>query len=301
MTASSHAVSAPALPLLLSTDADFSLLVTAEGLLLSASATVWERLGWDPASCARHGVWAAVVEGGQRAAVRHLLADAVAAGTARTTLWLPSARGPLWVDAAATLVQGRNKDTRPAVLVTARDVTHDLAASSQIAASEHQWRMAFEHSPIGGVLLDAEGGVLVVNGAMCRMTGWREHELTRMDVTDVVVCEGGRPWREWWQELTHGGPGVTAEADRTVRTAAGHTFWGRLSAASLASSTSSARVVMQVEDITSRREAELELADRALNDALTGAPNRFFTRQWLASALEDHPGAGVGVVLERTG
>lgn len=288
-----------------STDADFALLVTADGGLLSASTTVWDRLGWDHTQCARHGLWAAVVDGGQRAAVRHLLSETFTTGSARTTLWLPSVRGPLWVDAAAKLVDvsdvsdvsGASNVAPRAVLVTARDVTHDLAAESQISASEHQWRMAFEHSPIGGVLLDAEGGLLVVNGAMCRMTGWREHELTRMDVTQVVVCEGGRPWREWWGDLTHGGPGFTADVDRTVRTADGRTFWGRLSAATLASSTSSARVVMQVEDITSRREAELELAERALNDGLTGAPNRFFTRQWLASALEDHhPGAGVGVL-----
>ena len=37
-----------------STDADFALLVTADGGLLSASTTVWDRLGWDHTQCARH-------------------------------------------------------------------------------------------------------------------------------------------------------------------------------------------------------------------------------------------------------
>jgi PAS domain-containing protein len=72
------------------------------------------------------------------------------------------------------------------VLITARDITHDLAATTQLAASELQWRVAFEQSPIGGALLDADGGVLVVNQALAAMTGWREHELTRMDVTQLV-------------------------------------------------------------------------------------------------------------------
>jgi hypothetical protein len=85
-----------------------------------------------------------------------------------------------------------------------------------------------------------------------------------------------------------------------VLTATGERFWGRLTRPPLATdgsaTASCARVVMQIEDITSRREAELELADRALNDSLTGASNRFFTQQWLASALEDHPGGGVGVL-----
>jgi diguanylate cyclase (GGDEF)-like protein len=131
------------------------------------------------------------------------------------------------------------------------------------------------------------------------MTGWREHQLTRMDVTQLVVCEGGLPWEHWWAALV-GEQGLTSAVDRMVLTASGERFWGRLTAATLAdcgsATGSTARVVIQIEDITSRREAELELADRALNDSLTGASNRFFTQQWLASALEDHPGGGVGVL-----
>ena len=282
------------LPVLPSTDADFSVIVTPDGRLLAASRTVSEVLGWDVEQCAARGLWVAVVDEGQRAAVRQLLAQVVAAGTARMTLQAPSLLGPLWVDAAAKLV---GDEPGAPVFVTARDVTHDLAAASQLAASELQWRVAFEHSPIGGALLDATGGVLVVNAALCRMTGWREHELTRMDVTEVVVAEGGLPWQAWWEALA-GDAGGTSEVDRMVRRAQGEPFWGRLTAATLdpSASASAARVVMQVEDITGRREAELELANRALNDGLTGAPNRFFTRRWLASALEDHPGGGVGVL-----
>ncbi len=277
------------LPLLPSTDADFSMVLTPSGHLLAASGTVADVLGWDVEQCAAEGLWAAIVEESQRAAVRELLKQVVARGTARMTLQTPSTCGPLWVDAAAKLL--RDEPGTP-ILITARDVTHDLAAASQLAASELQWRVAFEHSPIGGALLDAAGAVLVVNEALCTMTGWREHQLTRMDVTEVVVCQGGRSWQEWWDALLLGG---TSEADRMVRTGTREPFWARLSAATVSSS-SGAHVVMQVEDITSRRDAELELANWALNDGLTGAPNRFFTRQWLASALEDHPGGGVGVL-----
>ena len=281
------------LPVLPSTDADFSFVITPAGRLLAASSTVPDVLGWDLEQCAREGLWVAIADEGQRAAARELLKQVAMSGTARMTLQVPSLQGPLWVDAAAKLLDGAPETS---FLVTARDVTHDLAASSQLAASELQWRVAFEHSPIGGALLDAAGGVLVVNDALCRMTGWREHELTRMDMSNIVVGDSGRPWQEWWEALTRGRAENAAEVDRMVNTATGGFFWGRLTAAPLASTASSARVVMQVEDITRRREAELELADRALNDALTGAPNRFFTRQWLASALEDRPGRGVGVL-----
>ena len=281
-----------AVPRLTATDADFVLKVTPGGHLLAASDTVADLLGWDLERCAREGLWVAIVDEAQRAGVRQLLAQVLATGAARTTLQAAAVAGTVWVDVAAKHLLD---DPGAPILIMARDVSDDLAAATQLAASELQWRVAFEHSPIGGALLEAGGGILVVNEALCRMLGWRAHELTRMDVTDVVVCQGGLPWPQWWDGLLSGAD-VTSTADRRLRTADGRQVWGRLTAASLVSPASPARVMMQLEDITGRREAELELANRALHDGLTGAPNRFLTRQWLASALEDHPGSRVGVL-----
>ena len=282
-------------PSLAGTDADFVLRVSPDGLLLGASDTVADVLGWDLHRCATEGLFAAIVDTTQRAAVRQLRAQVLATGSARTTLQASGVSGTLWVDVAAK--QLRDEPGAP-IHVSARDVSDDVAAATQLSASELQWRVAFEHSPIGGALLDAAGGILVVNAALCRTLGWREHELTRMDVTDVVVCSGGLPWDQWWDALLAGAQ-ETQTVDRMLRTADDRQVWGRLTAASVsapACPASPARVMMQLEDITGRREAELELANRALHDGLTGAPNRFLTRQWLASALEDHPGGGVGVL-----
>jgi diguanylate cyclase (GGDEF)-like protein len=55
-------------------------------------------------------------------------------------------------------------------------------------------------------------------------------------------------------------------------------------------------VVVQIKDVTQRREAELELANRALHDPLTGLANRFLVQQWLDGALQEHLGRDVGVL-----
>ena len=280
------------LPRLTSTDADLVFLLTPDGRLLAASDNVAPVLGWDLERWSGTGLWDAVVDDADRAAGRELLSQVLATGSARMTMQLSSATGRLWLDVAAKQLLG---EPGAPVLVSGRDVSDDVTAASELAASELQWRVAFEHSPIGGALIDGEGGILVVNDALSRLSGWTEHELTRMDVTELVVATGGLPWQPWWQELV-GGAGGTATADRMVRTADGRQAWGRLTAARLTSFGRPTRVVMQVEDITGRREAELELASRALHDGLTGAPNRFLTRQWLASAIDDHPGGGVGVL-----
>jgi diguanylate cyclase (GGDEF)-like protein/PAS domain S-box-containing protein len=277
---------------LTATDADVVVRVDGTGRLLAASSNVVDVLGWDLARCVSEGVEGAIDDEAQGLAVRQLLAQVVATGGARTTLQVSGTRGSVWLDVAAKHLVD---EPGAPILVSARDVSLDLTAAAHLAASEQQWRLAFEHSPIGGALLDATGGILVVNEALCRMLGWRELELHRMDVTDVVVCQGGLPWQEWWNDLLTG-VAQTSTADRMLRTSDGHQAWGRLTAASVRAPGSPARVIMQMEDITGRREAELELANRALHDGLTGVPNRFLTRQWLASALEDDPGSRVGVL-----
>ncbi len=274
-----------------STDADFSLLVRPDGTVVGASRTVTDVLGWD---LGPRRLWSEIVAEADRFAVEALLRQTVGGGSARMTLQLPTSRGAIWVDAAAKLVDAEAAH----ILITARDVSHDWEATTQLAAAELQWRVAFEHSPIGGALLDRSGSILVVNEALLEMTGWQAHQLTRMRVHDIVGPDGSSSWLDWWDALLRTGE---AQTDRALHSASGDRLYGRITAATLSAATLTSpgwdtRVVLQVEDITSRREAELELANRALNDALTGAPNRFLTRQWLVSALEENPGRGVGVL-----
>jgi diguanylate cyclase (GGDEF)-like protein/PAS domain S-box-containing protein len=282
----------PALRRLVATDGDFVMMVSPEGRLLAASDSVETVLGWNLAECAQLGICTAIVDEGQRAALRHVLAQVINTGGARSTVQLNAAFGRLWLDIAAK--QLTDKPGAP-IHISARDVSDDLAAARELAASEQQWRVAFEHSPIGGAMLNTSGAVLVANKALARMLGWRVHQLTHMDVTEIVESQGGLPWQDWWDGLLSGNSD-SPTTDRTLITAGGERLWSRLTGAVVISPSGDNRVILQFEDVTSRRQAELELANRALHDGLTGAPNRFLTHQWLGSALEDSPGSRVGVL-----
>jgi diguanylate cyclase (GGDEF)-like protein/PAS domain S-box-containing protein len=277
---------------LVHTDADYVLLLTPEGRLLAASANLETHLGWDLARAASEGILSAVEDEAQKAALTALQTRVQTTGSARGTVQLHSRTGLIWLDVAAKHL---TDEPGSPVHVSARDVSDDIEAAAQLLASEQQWRVAFEHSPIGGALLDEDGSILLVNDALCSMLGWREHEITRMGLSDVLVHEGGPAWEPWWAGLLDGS-GTDVVLDNRVRTADGRLLWGRLSASCVPTASTTRRVMVQVQDITERREAELQLANRALNDGLTGLPNRFLTRQWLASALEDHPGQDVGVL-----
>jgi diguanylate cyclase (GGDEF)-like protein/PAS domain S-box-containing protein len=277
---------------LIATDGDFVMTVLPSGRLLAASDSVESVLGWNVEQCAAHGICSAIEDEGQQAAMQHLLAQVLATGGARSTVQLSGAWGRLWVDVAAKHLLD---EPGAPVHISARDVSDDFAAARELAASERQWRVAFEHSPIGGAMLSTSGGILVANKALARMVGWRVHELTHMDVTEIVDSQGGLPWDSWWEGLL-AGENDAPTVDRTLITADGERLWSRLTGAVVSSHTGDRRVILQFEDVTSRRQAELELANRALHDGLTGAPNRFLTHQWLGSALEDTPGSRVGVL-----
>jgi len=277
---------------LVATDGDFVLRVSSAGRLLGASDSVADVLGWDVERCAADGLCAEISDEAQRVVARQFLAQVLVRGRARSTVQLSAGAQRLWLDVA-----GKHLVREPGtpIHISARDVSRDLELAAQLAASERQWRVAFEHSPIGGALLDAVGGILVANEALPPMVGWPLHQLTRLNVTDIVDFEGGLPWQSWWEGL-FSATASTHTTERRLRTVDGQEVWARITGALVTSRSSPDRVMMQFEDITSRREAELELANRALHDGLTGAPNRFLTRQWLASALEDRPGGRVGVL-----
>ncbi len=267
------------------TDADFVLWLSPQGELLAISETVRDLVGEENLQLSTADLSALFLNDAQLAAATSLWERVLSTGSARMTLQVGA---EMWIDLSAKHMV--DTEGQP-VLVMARDVTDDVVAQDLLAASEHRWRVAFEHSPIGGVLCDETGRILVANEAISRMLGLRDHDLTQMDVTQLVHTDSGPAWDDFWTAVLSGS-GENVVGDRMLRTADDAQVWGRLTAAALGAE----RVVLQVEDITSRREAELELANRALHDNLTGAPNRFLTRQWLASALEDHPGGFVGVL-----
>lgn len=267
------------------TDADYVMWLSPAGDITAISETVRSLLGEEYLRMPVAELSRAVFDDVQQAAVVSVWERVLTTGAARMTLQLGPA---MWIDVSAKhMVDTQGQP----ILVVARDVTDDVMAQTLLAASERRWRVAFEHSPIGGALTDETGRILVANETLGRMLGTRDHQLTDREVTELFVTDSGGTWGDFWSKvLSQSGENVVA--DRMLRTSDGSQLWGRVTAAALGTD----RVVLQVEDITSRREAELELANRALHDGLTGAPNRFLTRQWLASALEDHPGGRVGIL-----
>ena len=276
------------------TDADLILVTTPEGVCRDASATVEWMLGV-PADQVVGRPLTSVVTALDVPTVQAMLDRVRRAGSARTTMRLHHRNGAqIWLDVSAKMLD--DGDSEPVVLVAGRDVTDDVVALQHLAESEQRWRLAFEHSPIGAALVSADGEILLANASLGAMLGRRVEALVMMSLREVTHPDDVALDETKLADLLAGVVESYTVEKRFVTTD-GTSLWGQMTAAAVPDLNGYVRgLIVQVQDVTQRRDAELELANRALHDPLTGLANRFLVQQWLSSALLEHLGRDVGVL-----
>jgi diguanylate cyclase (GGDEF)-like protein/PAS domain S-box-containing protein len=175
---------------------------------------------------------------------------------------------------------------------TAAIMTLSRRAGARLRQAQEQFRTAFEHASIGMALLDENLSLLQVNRSLALLLALSESELygTRLDLH--VVPEDQQLLRRALGELSAARPATRLEV-RLVRPD-GMPRWGLVAASWLAGSAGvPPRVVLQIENITDRKEAETRLSHLATHDGLTGLPNRAMLRSRMESALERGDRIGV--------
>jgi diguanylate cyclase (GGDEF)-like protein/PAS domain S-box-containing protein len=276
------------------TDADLILVTTPDGVCLDASSTVEWMLGV-PADQVVGRQLTTVVTALDVPTVQAMFARIRRAGSVRTTMRLHHRNGAqIWLDVSAKLLNDGDAD--PVMLVAGRDVTDDVVALQHLAESEQRWRLAFEHSPIGAALVSADGDIMLANASLGAMLGRRVEALVMMSLRDVTHPDDVALDENKLADLLAGVVESYTVEKRFVA-ADGTSLWGQMTAAAVPDLNGYVRgLIVQVQDVTQRRDAELELANRALHDPLTGLANRFLVQQWLNSALLEHLGRDVGVL-----
>ena len=159
------------------------------------------------------------------------------------------------------------------------------AAHRHAKETSERFQLAFDSGAAGMALIASEGHYISVNRALSEITGYSEKELLARRFHDITHPDDLANDVEHQQALLAGALDVH-ETEKRYLHRDGHEVWVRIAVtAARAARGDVLYFVSQVQDITSRRRFEQELAYRALHDPLTGLPNRALFLDRLRQAL----------------
>ncbi|HEV7870830.1 MAG TPA: EAL domain-containing protein [Modestobacter sp.] len=178
-----------------------------------------------------------------------------------------------------------------------------LRAADLLLADRGQvFRALFLSAPIGKAVVDVDGRMLVVNAALCTLTGRSADDLVGRHL-DLLSHPDDVPIEDLALEPGPGRPLIDPQleivGERRLQRADGGTLWVHQSREIVHRTTGEPHfVLLSMVDVTDRRRAEEDLVLRAFTDPLTGLPNRRALTERLqhALAVSRRRGTTVGVL-----
>jgi diguanylate cyclase (GGDEF)-like protein/PAS domain S-box-containing protein len=173
-------------------------------------------------------------------------------------------------------------DGQPQVMGIIRNI------DEQVKAREHirKLSMAIEQSPVSVVISDTDGNIEFVNTAFERITGYTATEAGGMNLLQLHANETaeGRD-KQIWQILSGG---KEWQGELQSRKKNGKIFWEYCHFAPVINDAGGISHYLAVkEDITIRKQQEMQILQQAHFDSLTGLPNRFLSLDRLSQLLSE--------------
>lgn len=213
-------------------------------------------------------------------AIAPLLRSALAGETRSREIWTAGQRHCVTVDVGPLRAHGAGAGAEGAIVggiavvldITARRQAELLAPRPESAFEEHVERL--ERSPIGTGLLDSEGRWLLVNRALCDITGYTTEELVGRRLDGIVHPEDAGNDGEQRRRLLAGEiPAYSVEV--RYFDAAGETVSAIVSMSLVRDRDGRPlNYVAQLHDVSERKRLEENMRGLGDHDPLTGLRNR---------------------------
>ena len=200
-----------------------------------------------------------------------------------------------WMNARGSVLRGA--DGTPTRWIGATiDVTDNKTAAAALAESQERFRNVFRSAAVGLVIADLEGRQIEANDRWCAIAGHVRENLLGEPLVRLIDPEDAPGLLQSMTRLIRS-PHAGFVCECRIYTRDQRQVWVRFSASLLQESGKPSGVVALCEDITDRKQAEAQLEYQALNDPLTGLPNRRLLNDRLSQALTQGRRRGEAVAV----
>ena len=170
-----------------------------------------------------------------------------------------------------------------------------------LEVSERRFHSAFTHASIGMALVSFDARVLQVNAALCALLGVADPKaITNHLFGDFIDAEHAGLLNDRLMQL-NSQQVASFTVELRLRHRAGLEVWAAVHGSFFSEiDSTSPCLILQVQDVTGRRQAEAGLHHIAFHDSLTGLPNRRRFHDHLVQALArvgDEPGRHFGLMF----
>jgi len=183
------------------------------------------------------------------------------------------------------------------VYVQVTDVTARVEVEHARDDAMRLLQISMENAPVGQAIVDMSIHALYVNPALCAMSGYTAAELIGVDLRNFVHPADVATAAADFDTLKNGSKSHITSELRLIRRD-GTTVWVQRNAVMVPGAHGSEDIVIgQFVDISARKQAEAELARRAVTDALTGLGNRQAFFDGVQNRRDAEPAGSVGIVF----
>ena len=177
----------------------------------------------------------------------------------------------IWIQARGRRIQSET-GARVHVAGSITDITQRKRTELNLVASERKFNLAMQHAPIGKALISEDNSFIEVNPVLCQIIGYTAKELLQCNLTSITHPDDLDNDRELARKMNVGAIESYQTEKRYIHKK-GHTIWAQLNVAQVSNTDETPLYkIVQIQDITERRQAEdeLRLAASVFSSTLDG-------------------------------
>lgn len=148
------------------------------------------------------------------------------------------------------------------ITVVSNDITSKKQLEKKLLDTQEKFRGAFENSPIGMRITDTKGKTIKVNNSLCNILGYTEKELFKMNYNDFTYPEDLEN-EERYVKLLKKGELDHFQIEKRLVHKNGNIIWALVNVSCIKNRKGKLEyTIAQVEDITHKKEAEIEIISK---------------------------------------